>query len=145
MTWTIPLLARTLGVHPSLQYEKAMQLGRPWDPYFGGPSDWLSLLDIVNFDLERKKSMNVSILQELLLIQNELRSPYRWALAVFFFCLRPVPHTRAHTATRPPLRTVQSVTHCRLSAAHDCGSMCGWEGVGEGGGGGGCLNLAVFE
>ncbi len=61
-----------------------MQLGRPWDPYFGGPSDWLSLLDIVNFDLERKKSMNVSILQELLLIQNELRSPYRWALAVFY-------------------------------------------------------------
>ena len=54
-----------------------MNLGRPWDPYYGAPSDWLSLLDMFNFDLERKKSANVSILQELLFIQNELRSPYR--------------------------------------------------------------------
>jgi hypothetical protein len=63
--------------HLSLQYEKAMNLGRPWDPYYGAPSDWVSLLDMFNFDLERKKSANVSILQELLFIQNELRSPYR--------------------------------------------------------------------
>ena len=55
-----------------------MQLTTPWDPYFGAPADWLSLPDLVEFSNVVQRTSGVKILQALLLIRAELRSPYRY-------------------------------------------------------------------